>query len=316
MIVVSERMTMFTHDALPTPHGDKLSKLLNNTKLPPADRTNVEEAQQRYATWRSNSLDITNRSETAAVEKLVQELNDYKHWVDVRLIFDSREDFLYRQRGQLKIDNSILEEFLPILVAAGLSNLVNDDSLSLGPARSFSGIVFESDLRSLSNGGGMRFRSKDQDFAISRPLYINASHHADMSNSTTSDTNIPYVAAEIKTNLDKTMFQEATATAADMKSMVPSSKYYLIAEWLDMTPISTSVTPIDEVFLLRHGKRISSSQRSRFSTTEGRRQSRSGYIKHLMDHPLSPVPFERLIQNIVSLFMELDEEAVLERGWF
>ena len=306
---------MFSHDALPTPHGDKLSKLLNNTKLPPADRTNVEEAQQRYATWRSNSLDITNRSETA-VERLVQELNDYKHWVDVRLIFDSTEDFLYRQRGQLKIDNSILEEFLPILVAAGLSDLVNDDSLSLGPARSFSGIVFESDLRSLSNGGGMRFRSKDQDFAISRPLYIHASHYEDMSNSTTSDTNIPYVAAEIKTNLDKTMFQESTATAADMKSMVPSSKYYLIAEWLDMTPISTSVTPIDEVFLLRHGKRISSNQRSRFSTTEGRRQSRSGYIKYLTDHPLSPVPFKRLVQNIVGLFMELDEEAVLQRGYF
>ena len=306
---------MFLLDDLPTPHGDKLNVLLANPKLPSADRPTLEEALQRYGAWRRNSVLLSRQSEFD-IDGLVQDLSGYKHWIDVRLIFDSPEDFLYRQRGQLKIDNSILEEFLPILIAAALKDDMPDASLSVGPTRSFSGIVFESDVRSMSDGGSMRFRSKDQDFAISRSLHIHASHHEDMSDSIASETNIPYVAAEIKTNLDKTMFQEATATAADMKAMVPSSKYYLVAEWLDMTPVSTSVTQIDAVFLLRHGKRITSTLRSRFATAAGRRQSRDSYIAHLREYPLSKIPLLRLVQSIRSLFNEVDEESVLERGYF
>lgn len=43
-------------------------------------------------------------------------LNEYRLWVDVELIFDSEDNFLYRQKGQLKLDNSMLEEFLPRLI--------------------------------------------------------------------------------------------------------------------------------------------------------------------------------------------------------
>ena len=39
-----------------------------------------------------------------------------KYYIDVDLIFDSPEDFLYRQKGQLKLDNTVIEEFLPIFV--------------------------------------------------------------------------------------------------------------------------------------------------------------------------------------------------------
>jgi hypothetical protein len=47
------------------------------------------------------------------------------------------------------------------------------------------------------------------------------------------------VVSECKTNLDKTMFQGACATAHDVKSSVSGARYYLLAEWLDMTPVST-----------------------------------------------------------------------------
>lgn len=49
-----------------------------------------------------------------------------------------------------------------------------------------------------------------------------------------AETHIAYVAAECKTNLDKTMFQEAAATALDVKSAVPGANYYLLCEWLDI----------------------------------------------------------------------------------
>ena len=93
----------------------------------------------------------------------------------------------------------------------------------------------------------MTVRSKDHDFAMARPLFLKASHHDNFSKSREAKTHLAYVAAEIKTNLDKTMFQEASATAYDLKLALPNSRYFLLCEWLDMTPISTAVTAIEEV---------------------------------------------------------------------
>ena len=53
---------------------------------------------------------------SSVVEKLVDATNLYKKFIELDLIFDSPENFLYRQKGQLKLDNTILEEFLPQLV--------------------------------------------------------------------------------------------------------------------------------------------------------------------------------------------------------
>jgi hypothetical protein len=39
---------------------------------------------------------------------LLKLLIDYKNYIDIKLIFDSPNDFLYRQKGQLKLDNTIL----------------------------------------------------------------------------------------------------------------------------------------------------------------------------------------------------------------
>ena len=96
-------------------------------------------------------------------------------------------------------------------------------------------------------------------------------------------SNIAYIAAEIKTNLDKTMFQEAASTAQDVRVSVPGAKYFLLVEWLDMTPISTTGTAIEEVILLRKAKRLPSNIRSSFSSFKGRSKSRTGFVKHLQE---------------------------------
>lgn len=63
--------------------------------------------------------------------------------------------------------------------------------------------------------------------------------------------------AELKTNLDKTMFQEASATAHDVKQAVPDAKYYLLCDFFDMTPISTATTDIDDILITRKAKHLS-----------------------------------------------------------
>lgn len=39
---------------------------------------------------------------------MVELLNEYRIYIDVDLVFDSQADFLYRQKGQLKLDNSVI----------------------------------------------------------------------------------------------------------------------------------------------------------------------------------------------------------------
>jgi hypothetical protein len=126
------------------------------------------------------------------------------------------------------------------------------------------------------------------------------------------------VTAECKTNLDKTMFQEATATAHDVKSAVPGAKYYLLCEWLDMTPVSTIPTDIDEVLILRKAKRISSNIRGAFNTNLSRIDKREWYREFLLSHPFSLDVFDRFIGHIDNLINNEDplEEDVLNEGFF
>lgn len=101
--------------AIPTPHADKLRATLANEKLPASDKPRIQTAITRYERWISD-LNAVTGSPQQRVQALVALLNEYRLYIDVDLVFDSPEDFLYRQKGQLKLDNSVIEEFLPYLV--------------------------------------------------------------------------------------------------------------------------------------------------------------------------------------------------------
>lgn len=302
----------------PTPHLDKLRELLSNHKLPKGDRESVEQAIERYRHWIAamNSLDAAGEEK---VKALVGLLNDYKRFVEVELIWDSEADFLYRQRGQLKLDNSIIEEFLPFLIDPSVIPSLEGKQYVSGPRTTFAAIYFTTTLTNPSKGAGMQVRTKDQDFTVSREAFLRASFDPDFPSSDTMTQKIylAFAAAECKTNLDKTMFQEAIATAHDLKVALPASRYFLLCEWLDMTPISTSATDIDEVIILR-GKRISSNIRSRFSGGANRIEARDWYLDFLSQNPIRLSSISRLLGHLDALFTatEPDEEDVLGRGYF
>ena len=169
--------------AHPTPHGDKLRALLENVKLPENDRPRIESAVEKYNAWIVDMKRVTG-SGSQLVEPLTATLNRYKQFVDLNLVFDSGEDFLYR------------------------------------PTNAFSQVRFDSHVRAATAGGGMAIRSKNHDFALARPLFLKASHYDDFRHPREARTHLAYVAAEVNTNLDKTMFQEASATAYDLKLSV------------------------------------------------------------------------------------------------
>ena len=126
----------------PTPHLEKLHSTHANDKLPPGDRPRIEAAIARYGQWLS-SLAAVQGDGPQQLARMIELLNEYRNYIDIDLVFDSPEDFLYRQKGQLKLDNSVIEEFLPRLVGNPtiLPALAPFDA-TVGPIQSFSAAYF------------------------------------------------------------------------------------------------------------------------------------------------------------------------------
>lgn len=302
-------------------HGEKLVATLNSDKLPFTDKKRLETAINKYDIWVKRLSEVNEIELEKRIQKLVDLLNEYKFYLDVTLIFDSENDFLYRQKGQLKLDNTVLEEFLPIFVNKCFGSEIKNLNVEItSQTKAFSSLHFTASLEKPLIGGGMVIKSKDQDFSISRKLYVKSSYSKDFSDNETltQETNLSYIAAELKTNLDKTMFQEACATARDIKLAVTGAKYYLICDYLDMTPISTETTDIDEIIILRKAKRINSNVRTKYSSYKGRMAGRKYYINYLQKNPYSVDMFKRFFKHIENMIKAsiVSENSVLEKGYF
>ncbi|MDB9314755.1 Bpu10I family restriction endonuclease [Spirulina sp. CS-785/01] len=300
---------------LSRPHYTKLIACLNNRRLPENDRERLEEAINQYHTW-IDELESIEQGTQDTVEQLVAATNKYKRFIELNLIFDSPNNFLYRQKGQLKLDNTILEEFLPQVILRSLRGI--DDSFELGPRKTFSGLSFLSSLGDMGKGGYPHIRTKDQDFILGKKLYLQSSFDSDFQESKLLESHLGYVCAECKTNLDKTMFQEAVATSRDLKMAVPSSLYFLICEFLDMTPVSITSTHIDDVLIVRKAKRMSSHLRQEYRTPESRQAHRQEYINFLESSQYYADVFQRMIDKIQTLIDETNPSTnkVLNQGYF
>ena len=299
----------------PTPHLGKLKTLLSNERLPDSDKSQVRKALQRYDKWIAE-LKSVRGGRKSRVQNLVDATNRYKTFIELELIFDSREDFLYRQKGQLKLDNTILEEFLPHLFYRGLS--LPDSNFELGPRKVFSGLSFVSSLADRGTGGQPHLRTKDHDFIIGKSLYIKTSFDSDFRDAELVEASLGYVCAECKTNLDKTMFQEAVATSRDLKIAVPSSLYFLVCEFLDMTPASIVSTHIDDVLIVRKAKRMPANVRQEYGTADKRRSHRDQYVQFLESSKYHADVFQHMIDKIQRTIDAAvpENDAVLQRGHF
>jgi len=298
-----------------TPHKDKLVALFNNPKLPVIDRDRQIEVMNHYNEW-IRVLSDTQSDGMEFLKNLVTATNKYKNFIDLEFIFSSTEDFLYRQKGQLKLDNTILEECLPYLVDRRLTpGAFTKSNQFVGDVGCYAGLFFGTWLADKVDDR-IFIKQKNQDFAVGKEVKIKITDGENIDQKT---INVAYFAAELKTNLDKTMFQEASATARELKSNVQNSKYFLVCEWLDMTPIDSSTTSIDSVIVLRKAKRINSNIRSAFSSASGRKEKLPEYRKFIHDNPLDYSMFKYLVECLNSALPSPSDEDVelkLQRGYF
>ena len=291
------------------PHKEKLLAAIENKKAI-ADREILQEAYNAYQQWITQMESLQTQGAEYLVD-LVRLLNDYKDYLEVELIARKGSDFLKRQKGQLKLDNSVIEEFLPYLVNPRLlSNLPTNYELETGSHTSFMSLSFcPSSIKTLDKPQVM-VKEKDQDFAIGKSVFYKFSTDQYFSTNNTIDGKLflAVLAAECKVNYDKTMFQECAGTAARLKQGCPISKYYALVEYLDMQPEDTRLTSIDNVFLLRKCKRLPYEKRNIYEEVRSQHK----------EHPISVdvlSMFVAEIQNFINATW-YDPDSALARGSF
>jgi hypothetical protein len=282
-----------------TPHLDKLDAAIRNTKCEPDDVRLLQEARERYQSWRVSLAGLNSTGKSRVVE-MTHLLNEYKDTLEVEILARRGSAFLKRQKGQLKLDNSVLEEFLIELVSPSVLEGLPDFPLTVGPTTAFMSLSFAPPaLVALDEAPVVALKVKDQDFILGKEIHYRFSPDPDFAPAKTASgsLSLAVLAAECKVNLDKTMFQEAAGTAARLKQGCPYSQYYVLNEYLDMEPEDCRLTAVDNVFLLRHAKRLPFEKRSVYE--EVRRQ-----------HELHPID-----GRIVWLFVQ-KIQAFINASWY
>ena len=261
-----------------TPHKDKLIAAINNPKAK-NDKNLLEEAYKAYQNW-TTQLSKIKISGYARVKEMTKLLNEYKDYLEVELVAKSGSPFIKRQKGQLKLDNSIIEEFLIHLVNEDIiKNLPKE--IETGLQTVFMSLSFQpSSIKSILQKPEIVLKQKDQDFTIGKSVYYKFSPNNNFDKKLTLDGRLflAVLAVEVKVNYDKTMFQECAGTASRLKQGCPLSKYYALIEYLDMKPEDVRLTDIDNVFLLRKAKRLPYDKRNVFEEVRSQHK----------DNPISP----------------------------
>ncbi|MFN3756796.1 MAG: Bpu10I family restriction endonuclease [Flavobacterium sp.] len=291
-----------------TPHREKLLAAIKNPKAK-ADKSLLEEAFKQYEAWSDKLTKLTSKGDKR-VEEMTSLLNEYKDFLEVDLIAKKGSPFIKRQKGQMKLDNSIIEEFLIHLVCDDILKGL-PKGIETGSQTAFMSLTFRpSNIEGLIEQPEIVLKQKDQDFTIGKSIFYQFSPDAKFDKKVTANGKLflAVLAAEVKVNYDKTMFQECAGTASRLKKGCPLSKYYALVEYLDMKPEDVRLTDIDNVFLLRKAKRLPFEKRSIFE--EVRDQHR--------DFPISSDVMKRFVKEMQDFITSTwyDPEQALNRGSF
>lgn len=184
------------------------------------------------------------------VIKRTKLLNEYYDFIN-----KNNYDNIFTSQGKFR--PTILEEFMYIL----FKDLINEikskikdknNNLNIGSSKAYTNLFFSgNNFDSFINSPQIGINEKDQDFAIFRPISIT------IGDSNAINTNLPIVAIENKTYIDKTMLEGAIATAEKIKSGNPYSLFFIVAENYEVDlKVDPIYSKINQIYILRKSKRI------------------------------------------------------------
>jgi len=235
-------------------HGDNLIQKENHkTKYLDADsRTYLAEIREKYDEWRKANEDLigplseSKEDDSEIIKQRVELFNNYKDFLDQQHYaekFDSRSN----------LHSSVLEEFIYYLFKDLIAEF--SENALIGKSHAFKDIFFQpTSFKEMIEKPNAKIEKKDHDFVIG--VNIETSMICDGSNITqTESLQIPAVAIECKTYLDKTMLEGSSNAAEQILVRNPNAMYLVVAEWLKLTDkVNLKKYKVDQIYVLRKQK--------------------------------------------------------------
>jgi len=277
----------------------------------------VSNAKQKCRYFNAHAIRVRQRgnSLTTKGEERVKDvtnlLNKYEDYLKVDLIAKRTSALNKRQKDQMKLNNSVIEEFRIHLVHPDILNDLPNYDLETGPQTAFMALAFRpSNVSKLNEKPEVIFKVKDQDFTIGKTIHYKFSTDSRFAKAQTvgGKFHLVVMAAECNVNYDKTMFQECAGTATRLKLGCPVAKYFVLVEYLDMQPEDVRLTDIDNVLLLRKCKRLPADKRSVLAEVEAQHKN----------YPIQSAVVCKFVQEIQKFITAAwyDPEEAISRGSF
>lgn len=235
-------------------HGDNITqKETHRTKYKDAlSKQYLREIRAEYEKWKDANLALigptrkVKKNDFEIIKKRVKLFNRYKNFIDQQKYaeqFDSRSN----------LHSSALEEFMYYLFKDMVADYSSD--ALIGKSRAFKDLSFKSDnYNSMLAKPGALLEVKDYDFVIGAT--INASFRCKGNNTGDNESfDMPAIAIECKTYLDKTMLESCSTTGEQLKKNNPNALYIVVAERLKLSEaVNLKNTKIDQIYILRKQK--------------------------------------------------------------
>ncbi len=236
-------------------HGNNiLSKKTDNKKY--SDETSVtylQEIEEKYLSWKDANEALKgpfqelNSEDDEVILKRVALMNEYKDFIDNQKYaehFDSRSN----------LHSSVLEEFMYYLFK-DLVFSFNEQAL-LGKSHAFKDVFFQAEnYAQLVKYPSAKIETKDHDFVIGVSIEANLHSKGSREEHQIECLEIPVIAIECKTYLDKTMLEGASTAGHQLKMKNPNALYIVVSEWLKLTEkVNLKKYQVDQIYVLRKQK--------------------------------------------------------------
>lgn len=236
-------------------HGDNLRQKENHTTkyLDKESKQFLAEIRKRYDKWKKANEVLkgpftSSDPETTktVIKQRVALFNNYKDFIDQQKYaekFDSRSN----------LHSSVLEEFMFYL----FKDLVSEFSAAalIGKAHVYKDLFFQApNFKEMVTRPYAKIEKKDHDFVIGVNIETTFQCN-DESEFLAERLQIPAVAIECKTYLDKTMLEGSSTAAEQLIHKNPNGIYIVVAEWLKLTgKVNLKKYKVDQIYVLRKQK--------------------------------------------------------------
>jgi hypothetical protein len=237
-------------------HGDNLNQKLTSSRKY-KDENSIKLLQDIlpiYEKWKSDNINLkgpyveTSENDLELLTQRVKLFEEYKTFIDAAIYavnFDSRSN----------LHSSVLEEFLYYLFRDLVEQL--SKNALIGKSHSFKDIFFmPTSYKTMLEKTHAKIEIKDHDFVIGT-YAISKFKTQGSSQEENINFELPAIAIECKTYLDKTMLEGASTAADQLKVRNPNALYFVVAEWLKLTEnINIGKYKVDQIYILRKQKNV------------------------------------------------------------